>query len=188
MCRNYNKTLIFNGSPRKNGNTAQIINKLTKLLQCEYKVIDTYYCNISPCMDCRWCREHSGCCIEDEMQDIYNYIQECDNIIIVSPIYFSELTGKLLDIGSRLQYYFSTRYFRNENPIIKQKKGAVVLVGGGDGNMDKAYDTACTLLKHMNVTDVFPAVCSHNTNIKLALEYEIFINQLVKLSAFFNKR
>lgn len=188
MYRDYNKTLIFNGSPRKNGNTAQIINKLTKLLQGEYKVIDTYYCNISPCMDCRWCREHSGCCIDDEMQDIYKYTQECDNIIIVSPIYFSELTGKLLDVGSRLQTYFSARYFRNEKLINKPKKAAVILVGGGDGNMNKAYDTACTLLEFMNVTDIFPVVCSHNTNIKPALEDETFINQIAELAAFLNKR
>ncbi len=181
------ETLIFNGSPRKNGDTSQIINKLKDLLQGEYKVIDTYYCNISPCMDCRWCREHSRCCIDDEMQNIYNYIQKCDNIIIASPIYFSELTGKLLDVGSRLQTYFSAQYFRNENPISKPKKGAVVLVGGGDGNMNKAYDTACTLLKRMNVTDIFPAVYSHNTNIKPALEYEAFINQIDELVIFFNK-
>lgn len=122
MCSDYNKTLILNGSPRENGNTAQIINKLTKLLQGEYKVIDTYYCNISPCMDYRWCKEHSGRWIDDEMQDIYKYIQECDNIIIASPIYFSELTGKLLDVGSRLQTYSSAQCFRNENPISKPKK------------------------------------------------------------------
>lgn len=188
MGRDYNKTLILNGSPRKNGNTAQIINKLTKLLQGEYKVIDAYYCNISPCMDCRWCKEHSGCCIDDEMQDIYKYIQECDNIIIASPIYFSELTGKLLDVGSRLQTYFSAQYFRNENPISKPKKGAVVLVGGGDGNMNTAYDTACTLLKRMNVTDIFYAVCSHNTNIKPALEYESFVKQIVDITDFLNRR
>lgn len=182
------KTLIFNGSPRKNGNTAQAINRLLECINGEYKIIDTYNCNMLPCMDCRWCREHSGCCIDDEMQDIYKYIQECDNIAIASSIYFSELTGKLLDVGSRLQTYFSAQYFRNENPISKPKKGAVILVGGGDGNMSKAYDTACTLLKHMNVTDVFPAVYSHNTNIKAALEDEAFINQIAKLAAFLNKR
>lgn len=185
MCRNCNKTLIFNGSPRKNGNMAQAINYLTECISGEYKIIDTYNCNVSPCVDCRWCREHSGCRIDDEMQDIYNYIQVCDNIIIASPIYFSELTGKLLDVGSRLQTYFSARYFRNEKPIIKPKKGAVILVGGGDGNMDKAYDTACTLLKHMNVTNVFPAVCSHNTNIELVLEDETFVNQIAELVVFF---
>ena len=28
------------------------------------------------------------------MQEIYKYIQECDNIMIASPLYFSELTGQ----------------------------------------------------------------------------------------------
>lgn len=188
MCRDYNKTLIFIDSPRKNGDMAQAMNYLTEIINGEYKIIDIYNCNISPCVDCRWCGENNGCYIDNEMQDIYKYIQECDNIIIASPIYFSELTGKLLDVGSILQTYFSARYFRNKNPISKPKKGAVVLVGGGDGNMDKAYDTACTLLKHMNVIDVFPVVCSHNTNIKLALEDKEFINQIAKLPTFLNKR
>ena len=181
------KTLIFNGSPRKNGDTIQIINKLIELLQGEYKVIGTYYCNISPCIDCRWCREHRGCCVDDEMQELYSYIQECDNIIIASPIYFSELTGKLLDVGSRLQTYFNARYFRNETPIINQKKGAVILVGGGDGSMDKAYDTARTLLRHMNATDIFPAVYSHNTNIKSALEDGNMIEKIKDILNFINK-
>ena len=178
------KTLIFNGSPRKNGDTIQIINKLIEFLQDEYKVIDTYYCNISPCVDCRWCRDHVGCCVDDEMQELYSYIQECDNIIIASPIYFSELAGKLLDVCSRLQTYFNARYFRNEIPIIKQKKGAVILVGGGDGNIDKAYDTACTLLRHMNATDVFPAVYSHNTNVKPASEDENLIAGIKDIARF----
>lgn len=60
--------------------------------------------------------------------------------MIASPIYFSELTGKLLDVGSRLQTYFCSSFFRNENSIEKPKKGAVFLVGGGDGRMEKAYD------------------------------------------------
>ncbi len=72
------------------------------------------------------------------MQEIYEYIPICDNILIASPIYFSELTGKLLDFGSRLQTYFCAGFFRNEQVIQKGKKGAVILVGGGDGNMD--YD------------------------------------------------
>lgn len=96
------------------------------------------------------------------------------------------MTGKLLNVGSRLQTYFLAQCFRNENPISKPKKGAVVLVGCGDGNMNKAYDTACALLKHINVTNIFPVVCSHNTNIQSALEDEAFINQIAELVAFFN--
>lgn len=158
------KTLIMNGSPRKNGDTVSLIRKVTEKLTGEFRIIDAYYCSISPCVDCRYCREHSGCSIEDEMQQIYDYIRECDNIIIASPVYYSELTGKLLDLGSRLQTYYCAAAFRKEEPAIKPKKGAVILVGGGDGRMEKAYETACTLLRLMNCHVIHPPVCSHNTD------------------------
>lgn len=164
------KTLIFNGSPRINGDTAALIQKITENIKGDYRIVDAYRCNISPCIDCRFCWENKGCSITDEMQEIYDYIEKCDNILIASPIYFSELTGKLLDVGSRLQTYFCSRFFRQEEPIKKPKRGAVILVGGGDGHMDKAYGTACTLLHHMNCQDIHTLVSCHNTNNIPAIE------------------
>ena len=158
------KTLILNGSPRKNGDTASLIKEVIRKLPGEYKIVDAYRAGISPCIDCRYCWEHDGCAIRDEMQEVYAYIQECDNVLIASPIYFSELTGKLLDLGSRLQTYYSAAFFRNQKPVMKEKRGAVILVGGGDGRMDKAYSTACILLHHMNCHTIHEPVCSHNTN------------------------
>ena len=166
------KTLILNGSPRKDGDTVSLIRVITEKIVGEYKIVDAYRSNISPCLDCRFCWENNGCVINDEMQEIYQYIQECDNILIASPLYFSELTGKLLDVGSRLQTYFCARFFRKEEPIIKPKKGAVILVGGGDGHIDIAYGTACTLLHHMNCYQIHEAVYSHNTNERPAIEDE----------------
>lgn len=144
------KTLIFNGSPRINGDTASLINFVIPKLNGEYKIVNAYFDHISPCIDCRYCWTASDCAIEDEMHQVYAYIEECDNIIIASPIYFSELTGKLLDIVSRLQMYYCAKHFRNESLIHKTKTGAVILVGGGDGNPGRAYDTACTTLRLMN--------------------------------------
>ena len=177
------KTLILNGSPRINGDTMSLINRITEKISGEYRFVNAYSCGISPCIDCRYCRKNNGCAINDEMQDIYNYIQECDNILIASPLYFSELTGKLLDVGSRLQTYFSARFFRNEEPIAKSKKGAVILVGGGDGHIDTAYNTACTLLHHMNCHNIHEAVYSHNTNKKPAIEDK---NVLLGLDSILN--
>ena len=37
------------------------------------------------------------------------------------------IVGKLLDVGNRLQTYFCARFFRKEEPIIKPKKGAIIL-------------------------------------------------------------
>ena len=162
------KTLILNGSPRPRGDTAGLIGIVRESLAGEVKVVDAYRCDVSPCVDCRYCREHPGCAIDDGMGEIYGYIQDCDNILIASPIYFSELTGKLLDLGSRLQTFFSARYFRGEEPFPSPKRGAVILVGGGDGNMDKAYDTARTLLRHMGCREIHGLVSAHDTNARPA--------------------
>ena len=158
------KTLILNGSPRRNGDTVSLIRKLTEKLPGEHMTVDAYYCGISPCVDCRYCRSHSGCAIDDGMHQVYDYIACCDSVIIASPVYFSELTGKLLDLGSRLQTYYCASAFRKETPDIKPKKGAVILVGGGDGSMEKAYGTARTLLHLMNCRDIHDLVFSHDTD------------------------
>ena len=179
------KTLIFNGSPRKNGDTSSLVEKITDKINGEYRIVEAYRCNISPCVDCRHCWRNSGCAIDDEMQEIYNYIQECDNVLIASPVYFSELTGKLLDVGSRLQSFYCARAFRKEEPVPKPKKGAVVLAGGGDGSIDTAYKTACILLRQMNCHDIHEAVFSHNTNVKPAIQDEKVLAGIDSILHFF---
>lgn len=179
------KTLILGGSPRRNGDTSSLVKKFTEKIRGEYKIVEAYSCNVSPCMDCRYCRKNSGCAIEDEMQEIYSYIRECDNILIASPVYFSELTGKLLDLGSRLQTFYCARAFRKEEPVPKPKKGAAILVGGGDGSLDRAYGTARILLRQMNCRDIHEAVYSHNTNVKPAIEDEKVLAGIDDILNFF---
>ena len=179
------KTLIFHGSPRKNGDTSGLVNKLLEGLKGEYKIVRAYDCGIAPCIDCRYCWDNGGCCIQDHMQEVYAYIQECDHILIASPIYFSELTGALLSVASRLQTYYCARFFRKETPIPKEKKGAVLLVGGGDGDTAQAYRTARTLLRHMNAKDILPAVCYHDTNNHPALEDKDTLAALDRIVRFF---
>ncbi|MBR5712301.1 MAG: flavodoxin family protein [Lachnospiraceae bacterium] len=180
------KTLIFNGSPRPAGDTASLIGLLTEHLDGEFKVVDAYRCDISACLDCRYCWKNPGCAINDGMQDVYRYIEECDNVVIASPIYFSELTGKMLDVGSRLQTYFCGMFFRKEALNIKPKRGAVILVGGGDGRIEKPYETACTLMHHMNCRDIHKVVCSFNTNVVPAVQDEQAVDGVRRIAEFLN--
>lgn len=181
------KTLILNGSPRPNGDTASLLRLLKENLSGEYRQIDAYQADISPCVDCRFCWTRGGCAIQDEMQAVYSYIRTCDNIVIASPIYFSELTGKLLDVGSRLQTYYCARHFRQERPLTKAKKGAILLVGGGDGAPDRAEGTARMLLRSMNCRDIHPMVCSHDTNHRPAIEDEAARAGVESVAAFFSR-
>ena len=134
------KTLILNGSPRIMGDTAQLIKNITDNIAGEYRMVDTYRCNISPCIDCRYCWEEQGC----------------------------------------------ARFFRKEEPVMKAKKGAVVLVGGGDGNVHKPYETACTLLHHMNCYDIHKVVYSHNTNERPAIKDEMALSGINSILNFFS--
>ncbi len=182
------KTLILNGSPRVHGDTVSLINRLTESLDGEYRIVDAYRSNISPCLDCRYCWENSGCAIIDEMTEIYSYIEDCDNIVIASPIYFSELTGKMLDLGSRLQTYYCGRFFRKEEIGITPKRGAVILVGGGDGRIEKAYETACILMHHMNCYNIDEVVCSFNTNVVPAVQDKEALEGIDRIAKFLNAK
>lgn len=73
------KTLIFNGSSRSNGNTAAIIEKISKDLNEDIKIITAYSANISPCVDCRYCWENNGCCVDDDTQEILLRVKEINN-------------------------------------------------------------------------------------------------------------
>ena len=181
------KTLIFFGSPRKGGNTAALLDILCRELRGDYKLVDAYRADISPCIDCRVCRKEPGCAIDDGMREIYEYIEECDNVVIASPIYFSELTGKLLDVGSRLQTYFCSTVLRGEAAPGKPKRGGVILCGGGTGSVEKACSTAQRLLHYMNCDDVYPVVSSHSTDSRPAAEDETALAALAGLIGFLNQ-
>ena len=103
------KTLILNGSPRKNGDTAQLLELAKAQLQGTYHVVSAYTADIHPCIDCRHCQKQFDCIFADEMEAVYTYLKDCDRILLASPIYFSELTGSLLNVISRLQPYFYAR-------------------------------------------------------------------------------
>lgn len=180
------KTLILNGSPRTKGDTMSLIDMISKNIKGEYLLVNAYRCDISPCVDCRYCWENTGCAIKDGMQEVYDYIQECDNILIASPIYFSEVTGKLLDVASRLQTYFSAKFLRKEVHIAKTKRGAAILVGGGSGGMDKAYDTASMLLRLMNCGEIHDPVFCRNTDAVPAIENQQVLSEVGDIIKYFN--
>ncbi len=180
------KTLIINGSPRANGNTGFMIDLLLQKITGKNNVINAYHLNISPCVDCRRCRSTEGCAIKDDMAEVYDCINGCDNIVIASPIYFGELTPPILTIGSRLQTYYCSYFLLHNEQALNDKKGGIILTGGGNGSGDTAVKTAGILLKQMGAKVVFDPVVSLNTDIVLASEDEEAIIGICKLAEFLN--
>jgi len=142
------KTLIINGSPRRNGDTAFLLSELKRRLNGEVVELDAYRANCSPCIDCRKCREKKGCVIEDDMRLIYD--DDFDNVVIASPLYMSCLTPPLMAIASRFQVYYCAKRFLKDEFHTVPKKGGLILVGGGDGSPAPAINTAEWMFKKMN--------------------------------------
>ena len=181
------KTLIFNGSPRPKGNTSELVKLLTEKLEGEVKIVHAFDGSIKPCIDCRWCEKHPGCVIKDEMQELYEYIKECDNVVIASSINFCEITGPLLSVLSRLQTFYNARRFRNEKPITKPKKGLAIIVGGGDGGGDKAAATARLALREMGSKKLLPYVIYEGTDKLAATQDEATVQKILASAEELNK-
>lgn len=182
------QTLIFQGSPRRDGDTVALVTLLQSALSGKSKVIRAYDGDISPCVDCRACWRHAGCAIGDGWQEVDALLRRCDSVVIASPIYFSELTGPLLSVLSRLQQYYCAKAFRGEAFPFAGKRGGLLLVGGGDGNAERAEQTAITLLHQMGCREIFPTILCHNTNRTPAVDEPGVAEKITELARFLEQK
>ena len=97
------KTLVILGAARPKGHTRQMVDLLLEHLEGEAEIIDAYRTDVKPCMDCRYCWKNKACAIKDGMQDIYKKVDEADNIVLASPMYFHSITGRMKTLIDRLQ-------------------------------------------------------------------------------------
>jgi multimeric flavodoxin WrbA len=122
------KVIAFNGSPRKEGNTRKMIDRvLIKLNEdgIETEVFQLGGNLISGCMACMKCRENknSKCVInKDIINECISKMLEADGIIIGSPTYFSNVTTEIKALIDRCGYVS-----RSNGNFLKRKVGAAVV-------------------------------------------------------------
>ena len=157
------KTLIINGSPRPDGNTAALLRELKKELQGEVVEVSAFDSNIAPCVDCRGCWKTAKCVVDDGMQVIYE--DDFDNVVVASPVYYGTLPGSVLSLMSRLQPWHAATYFLEEPLVQRPKKAAVILTAGGKGNQERAFHHLRALFRMLNAGGFEEhLVCSANTD------------------------
>ena len=157
------KTLIINGSPRREGNTAALIRELKKHLGGEVVELSAFYSDIAPCVDCRGCWETAQCVVHDEMQVIYD--DDFDNVVVASPVYYGTLPGSVLSLISRLQPWHVATFFLEKPMIQRPKKCAAILTAGGKGNQERAFHHIGAMCKQLNASGFREHyACSPNTD------------------------
>lgn len=126
--------LILNGSPRRNGNTARLVEAFSKgAVEVGNNVVMEMVAlkNIHGCIACEYCHEkEKGICIQkDDMQFIYPELKKADMLVLASPIYYYTMTGQLISALDRT-YAFGA--------LTNIKKTALILCSGAPNMYEPA--------------------------------------------------
>ena len=127
------KILVFNGSPRPNGNTAKMIAVFKEGAEnagSAVTVIEVCKKQIHGCIACEYCHTNgNGQCIQkDDMSEVYDALKDTDMIVLASPIYYHGISGQLKCVIDR---FYSAAY-----PVgPKHLKKAAMFLSSGDANM-----------------------------------------------------
>lgn len=159
--------LILNGSPHRSGDTSYITNRLKeKFNNIEFKELFLYEENIKSCIDCRYCWKNEGCNIKDSMEIIYK--DDYDILVLASPIYMYNMTPAMFNVITRLNMYWSNKYFLKKEYNLKKKTGILILTGGGNGKPKHALEMAELTFKILNA----------NFNINTNYVYSLHTNEI----------
>lgn len=99
--------LILNGSPRRNGTIAKILNEIATNISSEntVEIVNVYDLSVKPCVACMTCRTKGICVLpNDDAHIIADKIKRCDALIIGSPCHWGNASSGLLTIFGRLVY------------------------------------------------------------------------------------
>jgi multimeric flavodoxin WrbA len=125
------------GSPRKEGNTAAVLDLFEKLLAQEGHNVDRINIvdhEVKGCLGCQACREvryEPGCKQQDDAVGILERIIASDAVIYASPLYTYGFTAQMKALIDR-QYCLVTGYGSPDyTSLLKGKRTALLVTCGG---------------------------------------------------------
>ena len=135
------KVVAFNGSARKDGNTAILIRTVLERLEkdsIETELIQLAGQTLRGCTACTLCRKNQdGLCAvtDDAMNEYITKMRAADGIILGSPVYFTDVTAEMKALIDRAGYVA-----RGNNHFFKRKVGAAVVAVRRAGSLH-TFDT-----------------------------------------------
>ena len=155
------KRVIVVGSPRSKGRSAHLAEMLfeANIDECpedEIFLVPVSEVEIGPCIGCGACRkkmevisrDEDGnevseskhrCVFDDDMQTLYDLLDDADELIVVSPIYFSGAPAPMKCVLDRLQpYFWASREVSLEERLANKRPATLHVVG--EGNDPHGYD------------------------------------------------
>lgn len=160
------KIIIIDGGPRKNFNTASMLQKFAEgassiSSDIEVKTVRLYGLDYKGCMSCMACKitgkASNVCKFKDALTPVLEDIAQADGLVLGSPIYFGEVTGQMRTFLERLAFPWLSY---NDYSLTAPKKMPVLLVetmnglpdrnnSQGYGSMEPCIATALGEPKHL---------------------------------------
>lgn len=156
------KRLILVGSPRVQGRSAKLADlifetNIEERPQDELFLVPVSEIDVGFCIGCDACKEKTEvilksedgkevstwqhrCVFDDDMQTVYDLINDVDEIIAVVPVYFSGSPAPFKCLLDRLQPYFWTDFRQKE-------KRPLILHVVGEGGDPHGYDALVSEVK-----------------------------------------
>ena len=134
------KVTVFTSSPNSDGLTAACANAALHGIEdagAESQHIDLNKLNIARCSVCGngWgtCFKDHVCQVEDDFQETRSKIGDSDAYVIVSPVYWGEMSEPAKAFFDRLRRCEAFKEMLKENSIMHKKPVVGVAAAGGSG-------------------------------------------------------
>ena len=122
------KIIAMNGSPRKNSNTAILLQHAMEgasFQRAETELINLYDLDYKGCTSCFACKLKGGksygkCAYKDELSPVLEKVLSADALLLGSPIYFHAVTGEMRSFLERLMFPILT-YTEGYKGLLEKK-------------------------------------------------------------------
>ncbi len=169
------KIVILFGSPHSNGHTKKLLDLFLQSLNFKFETIlfDAYKEKISPCMGCDVCKKTNKCVFND-LEKLEKHLEDCDLLVIASPIYNLGFPAPLKAIFDRFQIYYNYFIVNKKYRINKNKKTILLLTSGKKNNdfINRFENQINYTLKYLN-TKIYSKVIWDNTDKQPVLKNEV---------------
>ena len=137
------KIIVIDGGPRKNFNTASMLQKFAEGAtsvsdKIEVKTVRLYGLDYKGCMSCMACKikgkASNVCKFKDALTPVLEEIAEADGLALGSPIYFGDVTGQMRTFLERLAFPWLSY---NDYSMTAPKRMPVVLMETMNGTPER---------------------------------------------------
>ena len=101
------KVLLINGSPRVNGNTSIALREMENVFVEEGIEVETVQVGsaaVRGCTACGYCAKNGKCVFDDIVNETAPKLEECDAVVVASPVYYASANSTLTAFLDRLFY------------------------------------------------------------------------------------